>query len=100
MNKKNFYRMAHKPIYATLDSVCSARITDESEHPLFRITKTMKNGLKATVITYRNNEDLDVLFENGEIVEHENIYNFLNCCVSRPKSCKIIPFKARQTQPV
>lgn len=40
------------------------------------ITKTMKCGLKATVIAYRGCRDIDVRFENGNIVSHKQWENF------------------------
>lgn len=40
------------------------------------ITKTMKCGLKATVIAYRGCRDIDVRFENGNIVSHKQCENF------------------------
>ena len=39
-------------------------------------TRTMKNGLSAVIIAYRNNKDADIRFENGVIREHMNYANF------------------------
>lgn len=42
------------------------------------ITRTMNCGIKATVITYRASNDIDVQFENGEIRKHIQFDNFSN----------------------
>ena len=40
------------------------------------VTKMMNCGLKATVIAYRGCRDIDVRFENGNIVSHKQWENF------------------------
>lgn len=39
-------------------------------------TATMNNGLKATIIAFRNVRDVDVIFENGQIVRKRDYYHF------------------------
>lgn len=41
-------------------------------------------GLKATVIVYRNNSDIDVEFEDGVICEHKSASNFMSCRIAHP----------------
>lgn len=36
----------------------------------------MKNGLKATIIAYRDARDIDIQFENGNIALHEMYHNY------------------------
>ena len=42
------------------------------------MTNTMKCGMKATIIAYRNNKDIDVRFEDGTIRKHTTINAFKN----------------------
>lgn len=39
--------------------------------------RTMKNGLNATIVTYRNARDIDVQFEDGKIVKNKRYNHFL-----------------------
>ena len=41
------------------------------------MTRTMNCGLKATIINYRNSNDIDVKFENGTISQHKCFNAFL-----------------------
>ena len=41
-------------------------------------TTTANNGMKMTIIEYRNYNDIDVQFENGTIIKHICYQNFLN----------------------
>ena len=43
---------------------------------LHKETKFMNNGMKATIITYRNAVDVDIKFEDGTIVTHKQYSNF------------------------
>lgn len=45
-------------------------------------TTTMICGMKATVIAYRKNNDIDIQFEDGTIREHVNMYAFRNGKIS------------------
>ena len=47
-------------------------------------TKTMKNGCKATVITYRNHKDINIQFEDGVIKEHVTTESFNNGSLRYP----------------
>lgn len=49
-------------------------------------TRTMKCGMKATIIAYRKMDDIDVRFEDGTIRKHMHIHNFYNYSLSiKPK---------------
>lgn len=48
------------------------------------ITKTMNCGMKATIITYRTYEDVDVQFEDGIIREHIRMDSFKKGHVTNP----------------
>lgn len=51
-------------------------------------TRTMKCGMKATIIEYRKNNDIDIQFENGVIREHTFLESFKKGTISnviRPK---------------
>ena len=41
-------------------------------------------GLKMTIINYRNNHDIDVQFEDGVIIEHKDYYNFKKGSIAHP----------------
>ena len=41
-------------------------------------TRTMINGIKATIIAYRNNRDIDIKFEDGIIRQHVRYHHFLS----------------------
>ena len=44
-------------------------------------TNTAKNGLKMTIIAYRNAKDIDIQFEDGTIVKHKAYSHFKNGCI-------------------
>ena len=46
------------------------------EHLYLGMTKTMHNGMKTTIIEYRSYKDVDVLFEDGTVVQHVKINDF------------------------
>ena len=52
-------------------------------------TKKMNNGLKATVINQRGYTDIDVQFEDGTIVYHKSVENFLAGKIKYPEFCKL-----------
>ena len=56
-------------------------------------TKTMTNGLKATIIAFRNSNDIDIEFEDGTIVKHKGHSAF---SVGRIKHPTIINKECRQ----
>lgn len=41
-------------------------------------------GLKATVIAYRNNSDIDIKFEDGVVCKHKSASNFMSCRIAHP----------------
>ena len=41
-------------------------------------TRTMINGINATIIAYRNNRDIDIKFEDGIIRQHVRYHHFLS----------------------
>lgn len=45
-------------------------------------TRVMNNGLKATIVAYRNKNDIDVQFEDGVIAKNKAYRNFLNGHIS------------------
>lgn len=50
----------------------------------------MSCGMKATIIAYRNCNDIDVQFEDGTIVKHKRIGNFRGGHIANP-NIKINP---------
>lgn len=48
------------------------------------MTRTMNCGLKATIINYRNSNDIDVKFENGTISKHKCFNAFIKGQIKRP----------------
>ena len=47
-------------------------------------TNTANNGLKMTIINYKNSKNVDIQFEDGIIVCHKNYNNFLNGAIEHP----------------
>ena len=47
-------------------------------------SKTMNNGLCATIIEYRKYADIDVQFEDGAIVYHTNMKRWKDCNICHP----------------
>ena len=45
-------------------------------------TQMMNCGMKATIIRYGNNTDIDVCFEDGTIVEHKTYNSFKKCGIA------------------
>lgn len=56
-------------------------------------TKIMNFGMKATIINYNNNKDIDVQFEDGTIVKHRSYLHFKKGSIGHPnyKNKKYIP---------
>lgn len=54
------------------------------------ISMMMNCGMKATIIAYRNCNDIDVQFEDGTIVKHKRIGNFRGGHIANP-NIKINP---------
>lgn len=54
------------------------------EKKYLNLSKTMNSGEKATIICYRNYEDIDVQFEDGTIVTSRNCNEFLNGGIRNP----------------
>ena len=63
VKKGNLYPAKNKHEY-----LCQARVGEE---------RTMKNGMKARITVYRNKDDIDVEFENGEKLEHRSYDSFV-----------------------
>lgn len=55
-------------------------------YPINRIGEEniMSCGLKATIIDYKNKEDITIQFEDGDIVEHRNYRRFLEGKIGHP----------------
>lgn len=47
-------------------------------------TSQMKNGQRATIIVFRNGGDIDVRFEDGTIVRHRYLHNFVSGEIRNP----------------
>lgn len=41
-------------------------------------------GLDAEIITFRSNQDIDVKFDDGTIVNRQNLQNFMNGIIKHP----------------
>lgn len=41
-------------------------------------TRLLRNGMKATIIAYRNSKDIDILYEDGYLQEHQTYQSFIN----------------------
>lgn len=58
------------------------------EKKYLNLTRTMNSGEKATIIVYRNYEDIDVRFEDGTIVTNRNCNEFLIGGIRNPNKQK------------
>lgn len=47
-------------------------------------TRTMNNGMKATIVAYRRTNDIDVRFSNGHTVYHKQYSNFVSGTIGDP----------------
>lgn len=47
-------------------------------------TSIANNGLQMKIIAYRNNNDIDIQFEDGTIVTHKKYYRFKKGCIQHP----------------
>ncbi len=47
-------------------------------------TNIASNGIKMTIVAYRNCNDIDVQFEDGVIVQHKTYDSFKNGCIKHP----------------
>ena len=56
-------------------------------------TRTMKCGLKATIIAYRNNKDIDVRFEDGSIKESTCTKQFNEGSIAHPNNILFDTYK-------
>lgn len=75
------------------DSFRKGKISMPVNHSYQGLSKTMNNGLIATVIADRDESDIDVQFENGEIVKHSNRNAFRFGSIRLPQSSSIIGMK-------
>ena len=48
------------------------------------MTRTMNNGLAATIVKWRNRYDIDIQFEDGAIVEHVRHQSFIRGQITHP----------------
>jgi len=55
--------------------------------------RMMKCGLEATIIRYGNNQDIDVQFEDGQVVYHKKYNNFIKGAITHSE------FKANKSKP-
>lgn len=55
------------------------RFTDRTNE-----SKTMNNGLKATIIGYHNNKNIDIQFENGQTAHHKTYMAFKDGFIKCP----------------
>lgn len=52
-------------------------------------TVSARNGMKLTIIEYRNAGDIDVQFEDGTIVKNRRYTEFISKCIGYPRPCRI-----------
>lgn len=62
----------------------NGNITYPSKYNRLNETVVAKNGMKMTIITYRNYNDIDVQFEDGTIVYHKQYCSFLRGSIGYP----------------
>lgn len=46
--------------------------------------EVMNNGMKATIINFRREDDIDVQFEDGEVIKHTSVQSFENKKIKHP----------------
>lgn len=60
------------------------------EHPTNNkyvgLSNIMSNGMKATIVAYRSDRDIDVQFEDGTLISHKRLSNFNNCSIHHPNT--------------
>ena len=54
------------------------------ENKYIGLTNIMNNGMNATIIVYRKNDDIDVQFEDGTVVYKKNVSSFKNGNIAHP----------------
>lgn len=62
-------------------------------------TRTMNNGLAATIVSYRRSKDMDIQFENGEIVNHRIYHDFKHGLIKCPMLLEYIGNYVKATNP-
>jgi len=62
-------------------------------------TRIMSKGLKSTIIAYRNNADIDIQFENGQIVCNRRYDNFKDGKIKRPTKIEYVEDYVKVTLP-
>lgn len=60
------------------------KVANSTKADYINSTNTMTNGLRATIITYRRSDDIDVQFEDGVICKHTSVGAFNRGLISHP----------------
>ena len=66
------------------DNFLKGYISHPNYKPHIGESRVMNNGLKATIIAYRRNNDIDIQFEDETIVKHKQYDPFLKGYISHP----------------
>ena len=61
-----------------------SKVSDKDIKRYLGMEKVMSCGMKATIIAYRNNVDIDIQFEDGTVVEHKTIHSFKTGYIKNP----------------
>ena len=72
--------------HKTYSNFQKGKISNPNYNPYSHIgeTRIMNNGLKATIIIYRNYKDNDIKFEDETVVEHKQYFSFQNGNIAHP----------------
>jgi hypothetical protein len=62
-------------------------------------SRKMNNGLIATIIKYCDGHNIDIQFENGQIVKHKQYDSFLKGCIRQPMIYTVIEKKVKCENP-
>ena len=68
-----------------LSKIKSSKIIKEEFKSFEPETHMMSCGLKATIIAYRRSDDIDVEFEDGEIVRHKKLDSLRKGVIAHPR---------------
>ena len=68
-----------------LNKIKSSKVIKEEFKSFEPETYTMNCGMKATIVAYRRSDDIDIEFEDGEIVMHTKLDSFRKGHVAHPK---------------
>lgn len=64
-------------------------ITEKQASERIGMQSVAKNGLKMTIITYRNADDIDIQFEDKTVVQHQRFRAFLQGTIRHPSYSKL-----------